>query len=433
MMLIMTIGIVGSGIAMSMGSSYGTAEGAWTAWTVLCAIIVPLCAGGMIAEKRKEKLLEADLKVHHQHTDELTKRYNRQIDQLVREHREEYSNNLNKYLENDWLLSTYNKKYQSLEDKYKLEKEVLESAFDDAHPQHRHMKRLWQAIIVFGFIAQLVACGYSMGAIAEEEPLTSPPTHSTAPQASNTEVTYWNAENIPIPYLTDSTRYVSNPEQVVSTATEQQLNQWLQRYNDSLSIETVMILVNHIENDDPFRMAQDVGNKYGVGRGDRGLIVILGYEDHSLNISPGRSLEADLTDVECHRLEQQYAVPFLKVNQPDSAMLYLTTAMYSRLLSKDMPVIAKTAQTDDSPEDALFTLYFLFFVAWCIFLAYLAHHYRLLSTVKLKDNPFVKQAASNGFVVFDSPSHGRGGFGGGFGGGSFGGGSFGGGGATSRW
>lgn len=438
-MLIIALGMIGSRTALSMGAKFGmssTIEGAWTAWTVLCATIVPLCVVAMIAEKRKDKLIEADLKAHHQRIDGLTTKYNHKIDQLEKDYKEKKTFYLEDDARKNKLLSTYAKRYQQLKDDYELNKEVFESAFDDSHPKNKLMRRLWLAIIVIGFIAQLAACGYSMGATIEGEPASSTPSRNMTQRTSSAEKIYWNAESIPIPYLTDSTRYVSNPELVVSETTEQKLNRWLKRYDDSLSIETVMIIVNHVENDDPFRMAQDVGNKYGVGRADRGLVIILAYEDHALNISPGRSLEANLTDVECHRLEQQYAIPFLKENQPDSAMLYLTTAMYNLLQHKDMPVIAKAENTGDNSKQTIFKFYLAFFGAWCLFLLYLAHHYRLFGTLKLKANPFVIQNAKNGFVVFDSFSHGGGGGGfggGGFGGGSFGGGGFGGGGATGRW
>ena len=73
------------------------------------------------------------------------------------------------------------------------------------------------------------------------------------------------------------------------------MNITLKRLDTEFGIESVVIIVNHIENDDPFRFAQDVGNKYGVGRNDRGLMVVVGYLDHSINMSPGRSLEGDLT------------------------------------------------------------------------------------------------------------------------------------------
>ena len=215
------------------------------------------------------------------------------------------------------------------------------------------------------------------------------------------------------------------------------MNTTLQQLNLELGVQSVTIVVNHIENDDPFRMAQDVGNKYGVGHGDKGLIVVVGYEDHSINISPGRSLEGDLTDVECRRLQQEYAVPFMKREQPDSAMIYLTEALYSTIEKKALPTVNLSQGSNDSEDDMalIIGLTFAFLTVWCLFFARKNREYHWISlgaATILLSNPF-----------YEAPRSSRGGGGGGFGGGrssgggfsggSFGGGSFGGGGATSRW
>jgi uncharacterized membrane protein YgcG len=218
------------------------------------------------------------------------------------------------------------------------------------------------------------------------------------------------------------------------------MNVVLQRLDSQLGIESVVIVVNHIENDDPFRMAQDVGNKYGVGRNDRGLVVVCGYQDHSINMSPGRSLEADLTDAECHRLQQQYVIPAMRADQPDSAMLYLTKAIYAVLQKKELPQMTSLMQdNDDDAFVGIFGLYMLFFVGWLILFSRLNRKYQwmgLVGAVPLLNNPFrIYERAEDSFGGgggFGGFSGGGGGFSGG-GGGSFGGGSFGGGGATSRW
>jgi uncharacterized membrane protein YgcG len=169
-----------------------------------------------------------------------------------------------------------------------------------------------------------------------------------------------------------------------------------------------------------------------------GLVIVCGYEDHSLNISPGKKLEADLTDAECHWLEQQYAVPAMRANMPDSAMIYLTEAVYATLLKKELPQMSKLISDEESDSEMAeaIGLTFLFIIVWCIFYLALNRKYEWLATlgaVSLLSNPF----------YVSTGSHSGGGFGGGFGGGgggfsgggggSFGGGSFGGGGATSRW
>ena len=255
---------------------------------------------------------------------------------------------------------------------------------------------------------------------------------------SQTETTYWNAENIDIPYLRDASQYVSNPDHVLTQNAVDQMNATLLRLDKELGVQSVFIVVNHIENDDPFRMAQDVGNKYGIGHDDRGLVVIVGYEDHSINMSPGRKLEADLTDAECHRLQQQYVVPAMRAEMPDSGMIYLAQAIFATLQQKDLPQMSQLSSQDDELDDevaAILGLFMLAIIAGGAFFLWLNRKYQwvpLVGAVSLLGNPFY-ESSSGGFYIGGGGGGFHGGGGGSISGGSFGGGSFGGGGATSRW
>jgi len=141
------------------------------------------------------------------------------------------------------------------------------------------------------------------------------------------ETKAWNGENIPMPHLQDENQYVANPDGVLSKNTVDSMNVMLQFLDRQLDIETAFAVVNYCEGGDAFRLAQDIGNKYGVGRNDRGLVLVMAYGDHDINISPGTGLESTLPDDMCGRLLDVYALPHLIKNQPDSAMLYLTRAL----------------------------------------------------------------------------------------------------------
>ena len=337
------------------------------------------------------------------------------------------------------LKEQYSGRYTQLVQEYKIKRQAIVKEYKETHPEWTKARKMWGWFFVVGILTAMTCCTMSLP--DSPEPMAATETvESTASAAVGNSVadTYWNADNIPIPYLQDSTQYVSNPDRVLSQQTVDNMNVTLQRLNLDLGVQSVVIVVNHIENDDPFRLAQDVGNKYGVGYGDRGLMVVCGYQDHSLNISPGRSLEGDLTDVECRRLEQQYAIPFMKREQPDSAMYYLTEAIYSTLEKKQLPV-ASSLMAEEAADDEAATVVFTTFmaiIAWCIFFLYKNRKYHwlgLVGMVPLLTNPFYvapHSSGSSGFGGFGGGGHSSGG---GFSGGSFGGGSFGGGGATSRW
>ena len=323
----------------------------------------------------------------------------------------------------------YSKRYETLEREYRRECKTILTSYQQANPHWAKRRKMWEWVFVVAVVFLFGGC--SMALALEDEEME----HVTSSLQQNTP--YWNADNIEIPYLKDATQYVSNPDSVLSQGAVDRMNITLQRLEKELGIQSVVIVVNHIENDDPFRMAQDIGNKYGVGIDNRGLVIVVGYLDHSINMSPGRKLETDLTDAECHRLEQQYVVPAMRAEMPDSGMIYLAEAVYSTLQKKDLPEMSRLSSKSDELDDTFVGIMGVFLLILLLgggFFLWLNNKYfwtGLIGSAHLLSNPF--EASSSGFYGGGGGGHHSFGGGGGFSGGSFGGGSFGGGGATSRW
>lgn len=367
--------------------------------------------------------------------DILTRQYNDAITALEESYDMESSQQgLLQKLTSSKLKRQYSEKYEELAQEYFGKRKTIFEEYKKANPQWTKTRKIWGKVFYIGIIFAMVCCSAAMP-WSEEPSFAETSQAVSAPQ----ETTLWNAENIPIPFLQDSTQYVSNPDHVLTQQTVDHMNITLKRLDNELGVQSVVIVVNHIENDDPFRFAQDVGNKYGVGYGNKGLMVVVGYQDHSINISPGRALEADLTDAECHRLEQQYVVPAMRAEMPDSAMFYLTEALYSTLQKKQLPQMSNLlADADDDVDEGLATMgiTLLAIIAWCVFFLRKNRQYHWLGmagAASLLANPFYEETHSSSGGGFGGFGGGGGGFSSGGGGGHFGGGSFGGGGATSRW
>lgn len=367
--------------------------------------------------------------------DILTRQYNDAITALEESYDMESSQQgLLQKLTSSKLKRQYSEKYEELAQEYFGKRKTIFEEYKKANPQWTKTRKIWGKVFYIGIIFAMVCCSAAMP-WSEEPSFAETSQAVSAPQ----ETTLWNAENIPIPFLQDSTQYVSNPDHVLTQQTVDHMNITLKRLDNELGVQSVVIVVNHIENDDPFRFAQDVGNKYGVGYGNKGLMVVVGYQDHSINISPGRALEADLTDAECHRLEQQYVVPAMRAEMPDSAMFYLTEALYSTLQKKQLPQMSNLlADADDDVDEGLATMgiTLLAIIVWCVFFLRKNRQYHWLGmagAASLLANPFYEETHSSSGGGFGGFGGGGGGFSSGGGGGHFGGGSFGGGGATSRW
>ena len=367
--------------------------------------------------------------------DILTRQYNDAITALEESYDMESSQQgLFQKLTSSKLKRQYSEKYEELAQEYFGKRKTIFEEYKKANPQWTKTRKIWGKVFYIGIIFAMVCCSAAMP-WSEEPSFAETSQAVSAPQ----ETTLWNAENILIPFLQDSTQYVSNPDHILTQQTVDHMNITLKRLDNELGVQSVVIVVNHIENDDPFRFAQDVGNKYGVGYGNKGLMVVVGYQDHSINISPGRALEADLTDAECHRLEQQYVVPAMRAEMPDSAMFYLTEALYSTLQKKQLPQMSNLlADADDDVDEGLATMgiTLLAIIAWCVFFLRKNRQYHWLGmagAASLLANPFYEESHSSSGGGFGGFGGGGGGFSSSGGGGHFGGGSFGGGGATSRW
>lgn len=282
-------------------------------------------------------------------------------------------------------------------------------------------KKFWGILFWVGLCLAVGSCTWNI-ASEEEEPSTE-----------------WNANNIPLPHLTDGRQYVSNPDTVIRQTTVDSMNVVLGQMEKECDIESAVIIVRHVAGGDAFRMAQDVGNKYGVGRKEtnRGLVIVVAYDDRKYFIAPGRGLESDLTDIECNQLARNYLTPFLKAYNPDGGMLRLTEAIYALTRGKVLPKEPTDDELysnneDDASLDAVgVTILFLF--VWFIFYALLNDKYKWV---------VVSSAAAGGYTGYgrtrfgDGSIFGSGGgssFGGGSFGGGYGGGSFGGGGAGGSW
>lgn len=249
--------------------------------------------------------------------------------------------------------------------------------------------------------------------------------------------TTWSADNIPMVHLQDRNRYVCDPDNIISPADLDSADVCLKRLHKECGVQTVFIVVNNVKNADCFRMAEDVGNKYGVGdkKTRRGLVVVIAVKDRKYFIAPGKGLEGDLTDVECDDIARECIVKNMKVNDVDRALLYTARALYSKFKTGEVVIDNDDAGDDDEPV-WLVVLVLLICFARPIYLLVL---YVLEKLGLRKPRPKKRHRRHDNDDWFPPFFLGGGGGwsssgGGGFSsGGSFGGGSFGGGGAGGGW
>ena len=267
---------------------------------------------------------------------------------------------------------------------------------------HRHTVRLLLTAML------LLAVGTTVVAAAVEEDEFGLPV--------------WSADDIEMVFLKDSTKFVCDPDHILSQEYLDSANYYLFKLHQELDVQTVFIIADRIKNGDAFRMAQDVGNKYGVGYKDTrtGLVIVIAVEDRQYFIAPGMGLEEFLPDITCNRIATYFIKPNMRAGNPDLAVAQTCKAVYTQLKEGELPP-ATTLRADD--EELTFGDIVILIIIFLI----------ILVLWKNGGNNIIITGGGGGYSggSFGGGFSSRGG--GGFGGGSFGGGSFGGGGAGGSW
>ena len=252
----------------------------------------------------------------------------------------------------------------------------------------------------------------------------------------------WSADDVPVPYLKDSTQYVSDPDGLLTADVRDSANYYLQKLNVECGVQNVFVVVGKVLNQDAFRLAQDLGNKYGVGykSSRRGLVVVIAVDDHKYFIAPGMGLEGELTDVDCDDIARACIVKNMRLGNTGDAVVETSRAIYNKVKSGHTGIKSVDEGVVDS--DSWFVVVLVMVLCFGI-PAYHLVTYILEQCGIIKKKPHKKsyQSRRNRHDDWFPPFFfgGGGGFSpgggssGGFSGGSFGGGSFGGGGSGGGW
>lgn len=138
----------------------------------------------------------------------------------------------------------------------------------------------------------------------------------------------YNPDNLPMPEKSQGANYVTSPDGILSTVAINSLNSKLLALEKERGVKSMIIVVESIEGDDPYELAINVGNRYGVGnKQNTGLVIVLATVDRSYYILTGEGLEKYLPDALCKRIENRVMVPHLKRGDWDNAILNTVDAI----------------------------------------------------------------------------------------------------------
>lgn len=280
----------------------------------------------------------------------------------------------------------------------------------------------------------------------------------------------YTIQSVPNTYAMDRRMHVSDPDGLLALDYASEINRILTTLEDSTGIQSMVVMLTSIGNEDIFEFSHNLFRHWGIGSTKRneGLLIVYVADQRKIRITTGYGLEGILPDAICKRIQAQYMLPHFRNGDTNSGMLEGVRAVVSVL---DGSMQASRDMEEASLWEVLMILGCL--IALVALFLWLIHRQtntcprcgkagalKLISTTttRTRHGRHIRQklmcsacghivekerhesdnnnngSMLGGIMLGSMLGRGRGGIGGGgFSGGSFGGGSTGGGGSTSGW
>lgn len=162
----------------------------------------------------------------------------------------------------------------------------------------------------------------------------------------------YSISQIPNPKTQGKNFYVSNPDGIVSSATEAELNGISTRIENLTNAEYAIVLVDDFEGGDDFNFAFDLFNNWGIGKSgaNNGLLLFIAKEQRSYRFISGTGIEGIFTDYYLGRMGREILVPHFRKEDYDQGVLEVSKAIERVFTAPD----AKKELAQMMPQDLPF-------------------------------------------------------------------------------
>lgn len=207
--------------------------------------------------------------------------------------------------------------------------------------------------------------------------------------------------------------FINDFANVLSSETEQKVYSTCVAINENTTAQLVVVTVKSLESVDIETYSNELFNKWEIGdkSKDNGVLLLISTSDRKVRIEVGYGLEGAINDAKAGRILDNSAIPYLKDNDYDSAVLSVVTELQGIIYNEYGVEGGFDNYAEVEMEEEIEAILTMVLIGIFIFLIVI----------------------TRGRILFFISGPGRGGFhGGGFSGGGFsgGGGSSGGGGAS---
>lgn len=175
----------------------------------------------------------------------------------------------------------------------------------------------------------------------------------------------YTIQTVPNTKLIDNS-YVSNPNNLMSAETVNQINQQLSVLEKQTTAQVAVVLVTSIGDETDADFAQNLFRFWGIGSSgnDNGLLILYVEDQRVIRFHTGYGLEGILPDVICKRIQTQLMLPRFREGDINAGML-AGVAEVIKIISNPEYATEVTA-TESSTRSALGWFVLIFMIGWAV-------------------------------------------------------------------
>lgn len=147
----------------------------------------------------------------------------------------------------------------------------------------------------------------------------------------------YTVKEIPNVHLSDSRRYTSDPDGVLSPRARATIDSLAADLRRKSSAEMAVVIVNNIDGADPEEFATDLFNSWRIGKeeSNNGVLVLTVMDENYCIIRTGYGAEGVLPDITTGRIRREIMNPYFRNGLTDSAMTEGIRAIHTVMTDPD--------------------------------------------------------------------------------------------------
>lgn len=147
----------------------------------------------------------------------------------------------------------------------------------------------------------------------------------------------YTLEQVPNDNLKNKYDFVTNPDGIISSQAEQQINILINQIKDSTSAEVSVVLLKSIGQEDIDSFGTSLFSRWGIGNKekDNGLLFLLVEDQRQMIFRTGYGLEGVLPDIILSRIIRNDISPYMREGNYDKAIINGVSKVKDYLLNPD--------------------------------------------------------------------------------------------------